>query len=153
MARVTVEDCIVHVPNRFELVMSAAQRAREVSAGAGLEVPRDNDKNPVVALREIADSRVSVDRLRESIIQGQRRTVGEEEGEEEEGVEYLLGDTESPVGEAEAEPASSETSGEGEAPAAEAVAEGEEAPAEADADEEIAEDVLSVQEEGPEGEV
>ena len=55
MARVTVEDCVDKVPNRFELVMLASHRAREISAGASLTVDRDNDKNPVVALREIAD--------------------------------------------------------------------------------------------------
>ena len=55
MARVTVEDCIEKVPNRFELVLLAARRAREISAGASLTVPRDNDKNPVIALREISE--------------------------------------------------------------------------------------------------
>ena len=63
MARVTVEDCILQVPNRFDLVMLAAQRAREISAGAPLTIDRDNDKNPVVALREIAEGYVT----RESI--------------------------------------------------------------------------------------
>ena len=55
MARVTVEDCIVKIPNRFQLVMMAAQRGRNISAGASLKVERDDDKNPVIALREIAD--------------------------------------------------------------------------------------------------
>jgi DNA-directed RNA polymerase subunit omega len=57
MARITVEDCIQRVPSRFELVMLAAQRARDISAGSSLTVDRDNDKNPVVALREIARRR------------------------------------------------------------------------------------------------
>jgi DNA-directed RNA polymerase subunit omega len=55
MARVTVEDCVVRIPNRFDLVLVAAQRAREIAAGASITLDRDNDKNPVVALREIAD--------------------------------------------------------------------------------------------------
>ena len=63
MARVTVEDCVEKVSNRFELVMVAAQRSREISAGAELRLERDNDKNPVVALREIADEKVSPENL------------------------------------------------------------------------------------------
>ena len=75
MARITVEDCVTRVPNRFELVMLAAQRARDVSAGAPLTVDRDNDKNPVVALREIADGTVELDHLRYELIHGLRRHV------------------------------------------------------------------------------
>jgi DNA-directed RNA polymerase subunit omega len=75
MARITVEDCVTRVPNRFELVMLAAQRARDVSAGAPLTVERDNDKNPVVALREIADGTVELDHLRYELIHGLRRHV------------------------------------------------------------------------------
>lgn len=75
MARITVEDCVVKVPNRFELVMLAAQRARDVSAGAPLAVERDNDKNPVVALREIAEGEVELDHLRYELIHGLRRHV------------------------------------------------------------------------------
>ena len=63
MARVTVEDCVVKVPNRFELVLVAAQRAREITSGAPLSVDRDDDKNPVVALREIADDTIELDHL------------------------------------------------------------------------------------------
>ena len=63
MARVTVEDCVEKVPNRFELVMLAAQRSRDISAGAEITVDRDNDKNPVVALREIADETVDREKL------------------------------------------------------------------------------------------
>jgi DNA-directed RNA polymerase subunit omega len=75
MARITVEDCVTRVPNRFELVMLSAQRARDVSAGAPLTVERDNDKNPVVALREIADGTVDLDHLRYELIHGLRRHV------------------------------------------------------------------------------
>jgi DNA-directed RNA polymerase subunit omega len=79
MARITVEDCVVRVPNRFELVMLAAQRARDVSAGASLVVDRDNDKNPVVALREIAEDKVDLDHLRYELIHGLRRHVAIED--------------------------------------------------------------------------
>src|SRR5918996_2151777 len=79
MARITVEDCVTRVPNRFELVMLAAQRARDVSAGAPLTVERDNDKNPVVALREIADDTLDLDHLRYELIHGLRRHVEIEE--------------------------------------------------------------------------
>ena len=69
MARVTVEDCVDKVPNRFELVLLAAHRAREITAGAPVTVDRDNDKNPVVSLREIADETQSADALRERMIE------------------------------------------------------------------------------------
>ena len=69
MARVTVEDCVDKVPNRFELVMLAAHRAREIAAGSGVTVYRDNDKNPVVALREIADETQPAEALRERMIE------------------------------------------------------------------------------------
>ena len=75
MARITVEDCVTRVPNRFELVMLAAQRARDISAGAPLSIERDNDKNPVVALREIAEGTVELDHLRYELIHGLRRHV------------------------------------------------------------------------------
>lgn len=68
MARVTVEDCIEIIPNRFELVTIAAQRARQISSGNPLTLPRDNDKDSVVALREIAEKTVSVDALKEEVI-------------------------------------------------------------------------------------
>ena len=84
MARVTVEDCIVRVPNRFELVMFAAQRARAVAAGAPLTVDRDNDKNPVVALREIADATVDLDGLETALIQGLQKHIEVDEPEEAE---------------------------------------------------------------------
>ncbi|MBY0281260.1 MAG: DNA-directed RNA polymerase subunit omega [Alphaproteobacteria bacterium] len=75
MARVTVEDCIINIPNRFELVLIAARRAREIAAGASLTVARDNDKNPVVALREISEETISLSALRENIIKGMQRNV------------------------------------------------------------------------------
>jgi DNA-directed RNA polymerase subunit omega len=83
MARITVEDCVERVPSRFELVMLAAQRARDVSAGAALNVDRDNDKNPVVALREIAEDKIDLDHLRYELIHGLRRhaEIGSEEPE------------------------------------------------------------------------
>ncbi|MGE0755327.1 MAG: DNA-directed RNA polymerase subunit omega, partial [Alphaproteobacteria bacterium] len=69
MARVTVEDCIVHIPNRFELLLMAAQRAKQISSGNPLTIDRDNDKDAVVALREIADQTVSLGQLKEDVIQ------------------------------------------------------------------------------------
>ncbi len=83
MARVTVEDCVLKVPNRFDLVLVAAQRSRDISAGAPLTVERDNDKNPVIALREIAEETVSIDELSDALIQGMQRRVEIDEPEEE----------------------------------------------------------------------
>jgi DNA-directed RNA polymerase subunit omega len=83
MARVTVEDCVVRIPNRFDLVMVAAQRAREISAGGLLTVDRDNDKNPVVSLREIADGTVNLEELSESVVTGLQKHVENDEPEEE----------------------------------------------------------------------
>ena len=83
MARVTVEDCVVKIPNRFELVMIAAQRARDISSGAPLTVDRDRDKNPVVALREIADETVDLELLREGLIKGLQKHVEADEPEED----------------------------------------------------------------------
>lgn len=83
MARVTVEDCVLKVPNRFELVMKAAQRARDISSGAPLSVDRDNDKNPVVALREIAEETVSLDALGNALIQGLQKQSEQDEPEED----------------------------------------------------------------------
>ena len=83
MARVTVEDCVDKVPNRFELVMLAAHRARELSSGAQLTVDRDNDKNPVVALREIADETLTAEQLRESAIESHQRQIEVDEPEED----------------------------------------------------------------------
>ena len=83
MARVTVEDCVERIPNRFELVMLAAQRARDISAGAPITLERDNDKNPVVALREVADDTISTDKLSESLVRGHQRHAGVDEPDEE----------------------------------------------------------------------
>ncbi len=122
MARVTVEDCVIKVSNRFELVMLAAQRARNMSAGAALTVDRDNDKNPVVALREIADETISLDELETSLVKGLQRHVELDDPEEDEMDLIAI---------------QRELSGEISEPAPEA---------------EIAEDVLSVQEDNAEAE-
>lgn len=79
MARVTVEDCVEKVPNRFDLVLLAGQRARQISGGAGLTLDRDRDKNPVVALREIAEETVAVADLKEAAISSMQRVVVDEE--------------------------------------------------------------------------
>ena len=83
MARVTVEDCVDKVPNRFELVMLAARRAREISAGSPLTVDRDNDKNPVVSLREIAEETQQADDLRERLIESNQTQIEVDEPEED----------------------------------------------------------------------
>lgn len=83
MARVTVEDCVDKIPNRFDLVMMAAHRARELSAGAELTVERDKDKNPVVALREIADETITAANLREAAIEAHQRQIEVDEPEED----------------------------------------------------------------------
>lgn len=83
MARVTVEDCVDKVPNRFELVMLAAHRAREITAGSQLTIDRDNDKNPVVALREIADETQTSDELRERFIESHQTQIEVDEPEED----------------------------------------------------------------------
>ena len=75
MARVTVEDCVERVTNRFELVLLAGQRSRSISAGGELTVARDNDKNPVVALREIADETIELDDLRDSLVKGLQKVT------------------------------------------------------------------------------
>jgi DNA-directed RNA polymerase subunit omega len=92
MARVTVEDCIEKVPNRFSLVLLAAHRARAISSGSPLLVDRDNDKNPVCALREIADDVVDGDELKESVIASLQRVDERSEAEEEAETLALLAD-------------------------------------------------------------
>jgi DNA-directed RNA polymerase subunit omega len=79
MARVTVEDCVDKIPNRFDLVLLAAQRARQISGGAELLIDRDRDKNPVVALREIAEELVLPTELNEAVISGLQRVQVDEE--------------------------------------------------------------------------
>lgn len=82
MARVTVEDCIEVINNRFELVLMAAQRARDISAGQSPLVTRDNDKNPVIALREIAEQKVDMDELKRHIVRGVNRYSDKTEEDE-----------------------------------------------------------------------
>ncbi len=82
MARVTVEDCVDKVPNRFDLVLLAAQRAREISGGSELTIDRDRDKNPVVALREIADRHVEGEDLFESVVKSRQKVAPIDELEE-----------------------------------------------------------------------
>ncbi|MFD1797622.1 DNA-directed RNA polymerase subunit omega [Paracoccus aurantiacus] len=90
MARVTVEDCVDKVPNRFDLVMLASHRAREIATGSPLSIERDNDKNPVVALREIADETQQVDDLRERMIESSQTQIEVDEPEED-AMALLLG--------------------------------------------------------------
>ena len=106
MARVTVEDCIVKIPNRFKLVMIAAQRSRELSKGLDLTVERDNDKNPVVALREIADETVETEDLESKLIRSQQKH-SDIDDQTDEGDEFLAveGATGDPGNEAMASPA------------------------------------------------
>lgn len=82
MARITVEDCVERIPNRFELVMLAAQRARKISAGAALTLERDNDKNPVVSLREIAEETVTTEDLKEELIKTHQRVIEMDDDED-----------------------------------------------------------------------
>ena len=84
MARVTVEDCVEKIPNRYELLLVAAQRAKDISSGAPIKVERDNDKNSVVALREIAEGCVNIEELQKSLVMGLQKYVEVEEPEEEE---------------------------------------------------------------------
>ncbi|MFA7428787.1 MAG: DNA-directed RNA polymerase subunit omega [Rhodospirillaceae bacterium] len=99
MARVTVEDCVLKVPNRFDLVLLAGQRARDISAGAPLTVDRDNDKNPVVSLREIADETVSLEALESALIQGLQKHVEIDEPEDDE-FDSMAGEIAAEMGEA-----------------------------------------------------
>ena len=91
MARVTVEDCVLQIPNRFELVMLSAHRARALSSGAELKLERDRDKNPVVALREIAEQKLDLGSLEESLVKGLRKHF-EPDQPEEEVVELMAGE-------------------------------------------------------------
>jgi DNA-directed RNA polymerase subunit omega len=119
MARVTVEDCILKVPNRFELVLLSAQRARDVTGGAQLTVDRDNDKNPVVALREIADETIGLDTLQENLIKGMQKHVEIADAEDDQDIELgaqlgLGTDIAQVGGEAEVEGDDAELAAEGE---------------------------------------
>ena len=84
MARVTVEDCVKKIPNRFDLVIAAAQRSREISNGISIEVDRDNDKNPVVSLREIASEAIDAESLQERFIRSMQKNLIKEENNTEE---------------------------------------------------------------------
>ena len=151
MARVTVEDCVVKVPNRFELVLLAAQRAREITSGAPLSIDRDDDKNPVVALREIAEETIGLEHLRMSVVRGMQKHVEIDEPEETHELEIdtalfgvassagaLIDDELDSAGEAEDAEAEE---GDDEAIAEEAAVEAEDL----DEAEELAEDMLEVQ--------
>lgn len=92
MARVTVEDCVEKLENRFELVMLASQRARKIGTGAALTVPKDNDKNPVIALREIAAETVETDALKEELTRSHQMMVAYEE--EDETIDLMDGEKE-----------------------------------------------------------
>ncbi|MBT5752371.1 MAG: DNA-directed RNA polymerase subunit omega, partial [Rhodospirillaceae bacterium] len=128
MARVTIEDCIVKIPNRFDLVMRASRRARDISSGSELTLERDRDKNPVVALREIAEGTIDLDELQENIVLGLQRLVAYDDTEDEIVELGVMPDA---------------AAGEGEDSAA--AGEGEELPA---VEEEIAEDLLTIHAEG-----
>ena len=97
MARVTVEDCVDKVPNRFDLVMLAAHRAREIASGSPVTVERDNDKNPVVSLREIADETQSVDNLLERLIESNQTQIEIDEPEEDSMALLMGGDSDKPA--------------------------------------------------------
>jgi DNA-directed RNA polymerase subunit omega len=97
MARVTVEDCVDKVPNRFELVMLAAHRAREIAAGAALTIDRDNDKNPVVSLREIAEETQRADDLRERLIESNQNQIEVDEPEEDSMALLMGGESDKPA--------------------------------------------------------
>lgn len=96
MARVTVEDCVDKVPNRFELVLLTSHRARSIAAGSPITVERDNDKNPVVALREVAEETVSAEDVKEDLIHSLQKYVEVDEPEPE-AVPMLAADTRMPV--------------------------------------------------------
>jgi DNA-directed RNA polymerase subunit omega len=116
MARVTVEDCVLRVPNRFDLVMLAAQRARELSVGGALTVDRDNDKNPVVALREIAEITIDIDKLQDSLIQGLQKHADTDEITEDDSAQMLELEESLLAAAAEGSLAESTVSGEGDPP-------------------------------------
>ena len=156
MARVTVEDCVVKVPNRFELVLLAAQRAREITSGAPLSIDRDDDKNPVVALREIADETVALDHLKSSVVRGMQKHVEIDEPEETHELELdtALFGIGAPAGALMDEELDTEVDAEDSEDAEEGNEDEEALPAETavdlaqiDEDDELAEDMLEVEEE------
>lgn len=94
MARITVEDCIDKVDTRFELVMLASQRARKIGTGSPLTVDRDNDKNTVVALREISEETLTPESLKEDLTQSHQRILFTEESDEEPTIDLMEGEAE-----------------------------------------------------------
>ena len=114
MARVTVEDCILQVPNRFELVMLSAHRARALASGAELHVERDRDKNPVVSLREIAEQKLDLAGLEESLVKSLQKRI-EPDQPEEEAVELLASEQKNWIQSAAEEDDADEESAEGDA--------------------------------------
>ena len=147
MARVTVEDCVLKVPNRFELVLLAAQRAREITSGSPLSIDRDDDKNPVVALREIADETVGLEHLRTSVVRGMQKHVEIDEPEESHELDAALFGVAPPSAalvEEEADVETEDLDEEDEETIAEAADVGGDGLDEA---EELAEDMLEVEEE------
>ena len=96
MARVTVEDCVDKVPNRFDLVLLAAHRARSISSGSPITIDRDNDKNPVVALREIAEGELQPDELYEDAVESNQRHIEVDEPEEDNMALLMAGGAEAP---------------------------------------------------------
>ena len=126
MARVTVEDCVLQIPNRFELVLLAGHRARALASGAELHVERDRDKNPVVALREIADQKLDLSALEESLVKGLQKRI-EPEQPEEDVVELMVGEQQNWIGAADED--ESEEEGDEELEGDEEAAEGETAEA------------------------
>jgi len=97
MARVTTEDCVDKVPNRFDLVLLAAHRAREIATGSPITVDRDNDKNPVVSLREIAEETQSADELRERLIESNQTQIEVDEPEEDSMALLMGGEADKPT--------------------------------------------------------
>lgn len=130
MARVTVEDCVLQIPNRFELVMLAAHRARGLGSGAELYVERDRDKNPVVALREIAEQKLELGGLEESLIKSLQKRI-EPDQPEEEVTELMAGEQQSWINSVGAD--DEEEAGEADETEEEAAVEGEVEPETSDA--------------------
>ena len=89
MARVTVEDCVEVIPNRFELVLLASRRAREIAAGSSLTIDKDNDRNPVIALREIAEQTIPLSSLRDNVIRSMQRHAFQDDSDEDLENEFL----------------------------------------------------------------
>ena len=151
MARVTVEDCVLKVPNRFELVLLAAQRAREITSGSPLSIDRDDDKNPVVALREIADETVGLEHLRTSVVRGMQKHVEIDEPEESQELDAALFGVAPPstaLAEEEADDETEDLDEEDEDEDEETIAEAADVGGDGlDEAEELAEDMLEVEEE------